>query len=120
MAGDGPPTEPDQPTDAELALACFGLQPAAPLARPLQHCEVWPEHVQALDLLQACASQWQPLVSGMGGVWWRGAQWVNVAQAMQFMQVPRKAQPELWRQYRIMEQEAIDILQAQAHKAAKT
>ncbi len=82
-------------------------------------CEVWPEHLQALELFKACQSQWQPSIAGMGGVWWRGAQWVNVAQAMQFMGVPKKAQPELWQQYRTMETEAMTILQERADKAAK-
>lgn len=81
-------------------------------------CEVWPEHRQALELYLACESQWQPILGGMGGLVWRGAQWVNVAQAMRFMRVPAQDQPALWEQYRVMEREAMTILQAQAHRHA--
>lgn len=90
------------------------------MPRPRAHCEVWPEHLQALDLLQACQSQWQPLALGMSGlVQWRGAQWVNVAQAMQLMGVPKKKQPQLWQQYRVIETECMAILQKQAEQAAR-
>ena len=81
---------------------------------------MWPEHVLAMNLLAACQSQWQIQIGGMGGVLWRGARWSDVAQAMQFMAVPKKAQPELWQQYRVMEVEAMAILQARADKAAKS
>jgi hypothetical protein len=81
---------------------------------------VWPEHVLAMNLLAACQSQWRLQIRGMGGVVWRGAYWTDVAKAMQFMCVPKKAQPELWQQYRVMEAEAMAILQARADKAAKS
>lgn len=81
-------------------------------------CEVWPEHWRALELLSACQSQWQLQVAGMGGIVWRGAQWVNVAQAMRFMGVPHKEQGELWQQYRVMEAEALGILQQRADEQA--
>lgn len=75
--------------------------------------------MRALELLAACQSQWQPLVAGMGGLWWRGAQWVNVVQAMRLMGVPRKEQGELWQQYRVMEAEALTILQQRADEQAR-
>jgi len=120
LAGDGQPTNTDPQDDAQQALACFGLQPDQPIgpSAPPKVCEIWPEHVQAMELFSACQSQWQPQMGAMGGVWWRGAQWVNVAQAMGLMRVPKKAQPELWQQYRIMEAEAMTILQARADAAA--
>ena len=71
-----------------------------------------------MDLFIACKSQWQPLIASERGVWWRGAQWVNVAQAMTFMAVPTADQPALWQQYRTMEVEALAILQERADKAA--
>ncbi|XKE45755.1 DUF1799 domain-containing protein [Halomonas organivorans] len=36
-----------------------------------QHCEVWPEHEQALEVFLACARQWR-VIAGLGGACYQG------------------------------------------------
>lgn len=81
-------------------------------------CEVWPWHQDALSLLLACIGQFQ-LGIGMGGAHWRPAQAVNVAQEMHWMGIEPESQPDLRWQYRVMEQEALRVLNDREERAAR-
>lgn len=89
--------EPDPPGGA--------AQAAAPVV-----CEVWPEHVDALNLLLACLGQLQQNLGGLGGARWRGAQAVNVAQEARWLGLTGQRQAPVVQQYRAMEAEALRIL----------
>lgn len=86
------------------------MQLAEPIEpETVQACEVWPEHVQALNLLLDCMSQFE-LAVGMGGAQWQAARNVNVEQMMRWHGVQRRQQPALWQLYRVMQDEALSVL----------
>lgn len=101
--------------ETDEALTCFGLtrtEPDSPPAGPdIEVCEVWPWHWNALRLFLACQGQLE-LCLGMGGVVYAGARATNVAQELQWLGVPRKAHAEVVGQYRVIEREALTLLNA--------
>ena len=72
-------------------------------------CEVHPGHVDALNLFLACQGQWQ-LSIGMGGAHWACAQSVNVVQEARWQGLHGAKQAVVVGQYRVMEREAVRIL----------
>ena len=72
-------------------------------------CEVHPGHLDALHLFLACQGQWQ-LSIGMGGGYWACAQSVNVAQEARWLGLARGKQALVVSQYRVIEREALRIL----------
>ncbi|QJC56135.1 hypothetical protein HC248_01421 [Polaromonas vacuolata] len=105
----------DEETDD--ALRCFGLQkdeakePVKGKALDVCHvCDVWPRHVKALNLFLACMGQLQLSLGGMGGANWRAVQAINLAQEAVWQGLQGKAQVPVVQQYRVIEQEALRIL----------
>jgi len=49
-----------------------------------QHCEVWPQHEQALEVFLACARQWR-IVAGMAGAFYQGIDATALHSTMQMM-----------------------------------
>lgn len=81
-------------------------------------CEVWPAHVDALNLFLACMGQLQQHI-GMGGAHWRAAQAVNVGQEARWQGLHGKRQARVVRQYRQIEQEALAVLNEREAEAAR-
>ena len=104
----------------EEALRCFGLQAEEP--EPAQEpdvCDVWPVHVDALNLFLACMTQLQ-LCIGMGGAIWRVAPSSSVAQEMRWLGIHGRRQAQVVQQYRVIEREAVRLLnerQAEVNQA---
>ena len=80
---------------------------------------MWPEHLDALHLFLACMGQLQQQLGGMGGVRWRAAQAVNVAQELSWMGIGGNRQAPVVRQYRQIELEALRLLNDRETEAAK-
>jgi hypothetical protein len=73
-------------------------------------CEVWPAHWPALQLLTACMDQLELSLGGMGGVHYSAARSVNVRQEWVWLGLPKQSQSEVVGQYRLMEREALAVL----------
>jgi hypothetical protein len=106
------------------ALACFGLRLAdeehqddGPEAPPA--LEVHPDNRRACDLFLAAMHHFQLVLGGMGGVHWAAVRPSDVRQLMDWLRVPRRDQPDLWRRYGVMEQEALRLLNERAAEAAR-
>ena len=82
-------------------------------------CEVWPEHVDALHLFQACRGQLCVVLGGMGGAHWRGAPSASVAQEARWLGIAGQRQARLAQQYRVIETEALHILNEREAQAAR-
>lgn len=82
-------------------------------------CEVHPRHVDALNLFLVCWGQLQLSIGGMGGANWRGAQSVNVAQELRWLGIHGKKQVQVQQQYRVIEKEAVRLLNEREAQAAK-
>jgi hypothetical protein len=113
----------DEETDD--ALRCFGLQkdeakePAK--GKAFDVCDVWPKHVKALNLFLACMGQFQLSLGGMGGANWRAVQAINLAQEAVWQGLQGKAQVSVVQQYRVIEQEALRILnERELHASRKS
>ena len=103
----------------EEALRCFGLQAQEPEpAQEPDRCDVWPAHVDALNLFLACQEQWK-LGIGMGGVIWRAAPSASVAQEARWLGLHGKRQATVAQQYRVIECEALRILNEREAQAAR-
>jgi hypothetical protein len=89
--------------DTEAALAAFGLQADRPLA---QSIEIWPEHEQAVSVFAAARTQWR--MAPMGGV--VGLDYGALPAVLEMMGVPRADWNEVFEQIRIMETEAVRVL----------
>lgn len=111
------------------ALAAFGLQPddadEADAGQPAPEvcdegevCEVWPWHVDALNLFLACLGQLQ-LSMGMGGAHWRAAPSPAVAQEVRWLGILWRDQYPVVRQYREIEAEALRILNERELQAVR-
>lgn len=87
-------------------------------ARP-EVCEVWPVHVDALHLFLACMGQLQMSLGGMGGAHWRAVQAVNVGQEARWQGLHGKQQAQVVAQYRVIEGEALHILNEREAQAAR-
>ena len=102
----------------------MGLQPQdAPEpgepAAPEVVCEVHPAHVDALNLFLACRGQFQLTLGGMGGASWRAALAANVAQEARWQGLHGAKQATAAAQYRVMEGEALKILNEREAQAAR-
>lgn len=64
-------------------------------------------------------AQLQQNIGGMGGAHWRAAQAVNVAQELGWLGIRGKAQVQVVRQYRQIEQEALRLLNEREIEAAR-
>lgn len=73
-------------------------------------CEVWEENWPALQLFLACQSQWVLHIGGMGGGVTTAAASCNVAQELAWQSVKPRHQKQVVAQYRVMEAEALRIL----------
>ena len=82
-------------------------------------CEVWPEHVDALNLFLACMGQLQQHIGAIGGARWRAAWSVNVAQELSWQGIRGKRQARVVGQYRQIEHEALALLNAREIEAAR-
>jgi hypothetical protein len=80
-------------------------------------CDVWPEHSDALNLFMQCLDQLQISI-GMGGVSWRGASSASVLQEARWLGMGCKRQRAVVPQYRVMEREALRILNEREARAA--
>jgi hypothetical protein len=89
--------------DTEAALAAFGLQADRPLAQAI---EIWPEHEQAVGVFAAMLTQWR--TAPMGGV--VGLDYSALPAVLEMMSVPRADWHEVFEQVRIMETEAVRVL----------
>ena len=67
----------------------------------------------------ACMGQLQQNIGGMGGMRWRAAQAVNVAQELGWLGIRGKAQVRVVGQYRQIEAEALNVLNAREIEAAR-
>lgn len=91
-------------------LAGLGLVLDAPAPTELPEvCEVWPEHLDALNLWLTCQPQLR-LVVGMGGSLWLAARSTDVAQEAQWLGLAVQRQGDVVAQYRVIEAEALRIL----------
>lgn len=101
-------------------MAVFGLQrEEKPKPVEVHVCEVWPQHVDALHLFQACMGQMQLNLGGMGAANWRAAQSLNVAQEARWLDFHGKRQAVVVRDYRVIEQEALRLLNDREAAAAQ-
>ena len=82
-------------------------------------CDVWPVNVLALNLFLACMGQLQLSLGGMGGANWRSVQAVNLVQEARWQGLHGKGQAEVVQQYRVIEQEALRILNEREAQAAR-
>ena len=99
----------------------FGLEleeKSKPIELP-EVCEVWPEHVDALNLFLVCIGQLQMSIGGMGGAHWRSVQAVNLGQESRWLGIHGKRQAVVVRQYRAIEQEALRLLNEREAEAAR-
>lgn len=81
-------------------------------------CDVWPEHADALGLFMQCLDQLQISI-GMGGAHWRAAPSASVLQEALWLGMGCKRQRAVVPQYRVMEREALRILNEREARAAK-
>ncbi len=82
-------------------------------------CEVWPCNQQALELMTACIRHFKLTLGGMGGAHWSAVPPGDVAREMEWLGVGRRDQRELRQQYRVMEDEALRILNEREAEAAR-
>ena len=75
--------------------------------------------MDALNLFLACRGQLQLSIGGMGGANWRPAQAVNVQQELRWLGIGGKKQVRVVQQYRVIEQEAVSLLNQREAEAAK-
>ncbi|WP_175474732.1 DUF1799 domain-containing protein [Vreelandella subterranea] len=69
--------------------------------------EVWPDHLEALDIFQACSSQWR-IVSGIAGAFYQGLDYTALEAVMRMSHVDSSG--ELLSQVRMIEAGALEIL----------
>lgn len=107
-----------------MALACFGLRMDdedrwgnKPTGLPT--LDVHPDNRRACDLFLAAMRHFQLVLGGMGGAQWLAVRPSDVRQLMDWLQVSRRDQPDLWRRYDVMEQEALRLLNEQTAEAAR-
>lgn len=91
-------------------------QDAEPTA--LRTLEVHPDNRGALDLFLAATPHFQLVLGPTGGAHWSAVQPSDIRQLMDWLPVARRDQPDLWRRYGVMEQEALILLNQREAKAA--
>jgi len=74
---------------------------------------VWPQHWDAMRLLLVCLGQLELHLGAMGGAHYAPARAVNVQQELRWLGVPRKQHTQVVQQYRVMEREALLVLNEQ-------
>ncbi len=82
-------------------------------------CEIWPCNQRAFELLVACVRHFKLTLGGMGGAHWGAVPPGDVAREMEWLGVSRRDQRELRRQYLVMEDEALRILNEREAEAAR-
>lgn len=102
------------------ALGAFGLviETNDGAAEAESDCEVFPDNVPAFQLFMSCARH-LTLVPSFGGTCWRAVPPSEVKQVMQWQGVKSSQRGELWRQYQLMEIEALRILNEREAAAAR-
>lgn len=80
---------------------------------------MWPAHLDALGLFQACLGQLSLSLGAMGGAHWRPAPSGSVAQEARWLGIAGNRQAPVVRQYRVIEHEALRILNAREAEAAR-
>lgn len=91
--------------DTDAALAAFGLKAERPLSGDL---EVWPEHGQVVEVFGALLTQWR--YAPMGGI--TGLDYGVIPATLDLMEIPRIDRAEIFGELRIMEAEAIKVINA--------
>ena len=81
-------------------------------------CDVWPVNAPALNLFLACKGQLQLSLGGMGANW-RAVQAVNLVQEARWQGLHGKQQAQVVAQYRVIEGEALRILNEREAQAAR-
>lgn len=79
---------------------------------------MWPEHWDAMRLMQACLLQLELHLGAMGGAHYAPARAVNVQQELHWLGLPRKRQAQVAQQYRVIEREALKLLNEQERQRA--
>ena len=74
-----------RPAQLEEDAAAWGLD-LDPRQQAAQHCDVWPQHEQALEVFLACTRQWR-IVAGMAGAFYQGIDATALHSTMQMMRV---------------------------------
>jgi hypothetical protein len=107
--------------DIDEALRCFGLQRDDDVAtsQAPEVCDVWPEHMQALELFLSCIGQFGISLGGMGGAHWSALQATTLAQEARWQGLQGRQQASVVRQYRTIEKEALRILNDREAQAAR-
>ncbi|MBP6772716.1 MAG: DUF1799 domain-containing protein [Gemmatimonadaceae bacterium] len=72
---------------------------------------VWPENWRAVEVFVLLASQWRVVVSA-ASTHWQGLRYEAVESVMRLACVPRKERADVFRQLRVMEIAARDVLNA--------
>lgn len=87
--------------DTDAALAAFGL-----VREGESDTGVWPEHEQAVSVFAALLTQWR--MAPMGGV--VGLDYAAIPPALELMAIERADWPGLFEQLRVMENEAVKVM----------
>ncbi|MEN9671433.1 MAG: hypothetical protein RL018_1710 [Pseudomonadota bacterium] len=101
----------------ETALDVFGIttpEAAEWLAQinPViekQDFEVLPENLMAVQVFLAMQTNWR-VIAGMAGIVWQGLDYSALPAVFQLMAIPKKQHPALFQDLRLMEAEAVPIL----------
>lgn len=72
---------------------------------PEEEFELWPEHVQVVDLFWSARSQWRVFPSGA----YQGLDYGAVMHILQLKQIPNDTWPQLFRDLQVMEFAALAI-----------
>lgn len=75
--------------------------------RKVEAVEVWPEHLEALDIFQACGSQWR-IVAGLAGAFYQGLDYTALEAVMRMRDVEEPG--EALDQIREIEAGALEVL----------
>jgi hypothetical protein len=87
--------------ETEAALAAMGMK----LEGPANDFEVWPDHVQAVEVFASLLTQWR---LGQKGV--IGLDYAAIPAVLEMKRVGRDDWPELFDQIRVMENEAVKVI----------
>ena len=75
-----------------------------------EHCEVWEENWQTVQVFLFLESQWNVVVGAAGRMLWQGIKYPCVALAMRRYKVPPGERDRMWDDIRIMERAAREVL----------
>lgn len=88
--------------ETDQALAAFGLVREG----QIPEVGVWPEHEQAVNVFATLLTQWR--MGPMGGV--VGLDYAAIPPTLELLGIERSAWPVLFGQVRVMENEAVKVL----------